>query len=75
MPKTRIRLGLRVLRAFDKKIHDFATQSMPADSGLDTINNRASASRLRHEIAALHEGWTSDEALHKLIQSHTGVAT
>ena len=33
-----------MLRALNKKIYDLATQSMPAESGLRTVNTRALAS-------------------------------
>ena len=68
---------LRVLRAFDKKIYDLATQSMPADSGLRTVNTTEllqADRKLWHEIAALHaEGWTLDEALHELTKIRSDI--
>ena len=68
---------LRVLRAFDKKICDLATQSMPADSGLRTVNTTEllqADRKLWREIAALHaEGWTLDEALRELTKIRSDI--
>ena len=61
---------LAVLKAFDKKVLDIATQSLAPDSGLRTVNTHELLNadrKLWHEIASLHsEGWTLDEALHEL---------
>ena len=61
---------LRILKAFDAKVFELATQSMAPDSGLRTVNTSEllqADRKLWGELAALHsEGWSLDEALHEM---------
>ena len=61
---------LRVLKAFDKRMHVLATQSLAADSGLRTVSTQEllhADRKIWYEIASMHaEGWTLDQALHEI---------
>ena len=61
---------LRILRAFDKKVLDLATQSLAPDSGLRAVHTQEllqADRKIWSELAALHaEGWSLDEALHEV---------
>ena len=61
---------LRILKAFDAKVFELATQSMAADSGLRTVNTAEllqADRKLWSELGAMHsEGWSLDEALHEM---------
>ena len=64
---------LRILRAFDKKVLDLATQSLAPDSGLRAVHTQELLQADRKnwaELATLHaEGWSLDEALHEITRS------
>ena len=61
---------LRVLKAFDKRTHELATQSLSADSGLHTVSTQEllqADRKIWYEIASMHaDGWTLDQALHEI---------
>ena len=61
---------LRVLKAFDKRMHELATQSLAADSGLRTVSTqelRQADCKTWYEIVSMHgEGWTRDQGLHEI---------
>ncbi|CAE7249514.1 unnamed protein product [Symbiodinium sp. CCMP2456] len=61
---------LATLKTFDKKIFDYATQNLPAETGLRAVNLHEllhADRKLWHEIASLHsQGWTLDDAMHEL---------
>ena len=58
---------LRILKAFDAKIFELATQSLGPDSGLRTIHTAEllqADRKLRSELATMHsEEWSLDQAL------------
>ena len=61
---------LRVLKTFDKRMHELATQSLAAGSGLRTVSTQEllqADRKIWYEIASMHaEGWTLDQALHEI---------
>ena len=61
---------LATLKTFDKKVWEYATQNLPADTGLRTVNLHEllhADRKLWHEIASLHaQHWSLDDALHEL---------
>ena len=65
-----LRGGLRILRAFDKRMFDIATQSLAPDSGLRAVHTQEllqADRKIWAELASLcAEGWTLDEALREL---------
>ena len=75
LPSARQGTHLRLLKAFDKKVFDLATQSMPADSGLRTINTQEllhADRKIWSEIAALHaDGWSLGECLNEFAKTRS----
>ena len=61
---------LRILKAFDAKVFELATQSLGQDSGLRTVHTAEllqADRKLWSELAALHsEGWSLDQALREM---------
>ena len=61
---------LRILKAFDAKVFELATQSLAPDSGLRTVHTAEllqADRKLWSELAALRsEGWSLDQALHEM---------
>ena len=61
---------LRILKAFDAKVFELATQSLGADSGLRTVHTAEllqADRKLWSELAAMHsDGWSLDQALHEM---------
>ena len=61
---------LRILKAFDAKVFELATQSLAPDSGLRTVQTAEllqADRKLWSELALLHsEGWSLDQALHEM---------
>ena len=61
---------LRILKAFDAKVFELATQHMAQDSGLRTVNTAEllqADRKLWGELAAMHStGWSLDEALREM---------
>ena len=63
---------LRVLKAFDMRMHELATQALSADSGLRTVTTQEllqADRKIWYEIASMHaDGWTLDQALHEITE-------
>ena len=61
---------LRILKAFDAKVFELATQSLAQDSGLRTVHTAEllqADRKLWSELAALRsEGWSLDQALREM---------